>query len=223
MSSNLQNVIFCKLCDFCAFTPKVVISHLASHDIHIIFCGIDFCQDSYTSLGGFKNHLRLCHSNFYPVIKGQILLDDSLFCFKFQKPFNQSQPPLENNVDLTHANDHIILENINVDREPGLEEVQSPTHSEDLSNDLIKHKFLEILVKNGCNQNIQFKSLKNIADSLSEFFLDLSVKNKLNYDTVHLLCSSIYNSDHFDNNLETNFDAVFQEVINILSIPPLLL
>ena len=79
--------------------------------------------------------------------------------------------------------------------------------------------FLEILIKNGCNHNIRFKSLINIADSLSEFFLEVSNKNSLNNDTAHMLQSSIYNADHFDKNLENHFGAVFPEVINILNTP----
>ena len=198
-------VIFCSLCGFSCFRPGSLVNHLNEHS-EIFFCGIENCEHQFSNLRSFKSHLTRQHQDFYPDIIADIpyLSNKSIFCLS---------SPVCAADNLVQVGSSLSC-NSPLDSESHTNILNSSSNSQDYILEKQK-QFLEILVRNGCQQNVTFKALKGISSNLINFFSEISSQNLLSEDLVYTLQSSINTSEKFDLCLEEQLNAVFPEVVNI--------
>ena len=151
----------------------------------------------------YKNHLRKDHASFFP----EVLEIPSL---KPNSPFSlyQTKNFLETLGDSENISPNDIFE-------PPSPQISATVVDDKTEIEMNKHQFLDLLVQNGIKYNIPFKALQSLSSSLINFFSDLNDKGQCSEELVYSLKQSVSSSGSFDYNLETCFNAVFPEIIDI--------
>ena len=208
-SQPLENVIFCSICGFTGFRVRDVVHHLSAHSDTVYRCGIDSCSREYARLASFKQHLTNHHEYFYPDIVGDLPGLDINSIFSYSNTRNIENPPVNDTLASIPSPEPFDQNS------PSLTGHDPETFDLDAFVDERTKRFLEILVQNGCHQNITFKALKGISSSLMSFAYEIASQNLFSEDLLYSLLSSVNTSDKFDSCLEKYFQATFPEVINI--------
>ena len=163
-------------------------------------CGIDDCPYQSLSVSSFREHLRSNHQDMYPNTTCELPeFINSCFSLNSQDIHNATNPSFINSnqdiysqelsADMLSSNDHIIENNCS--------------------------KFIEILLSEALSKSVPFKHVKQLSGSLIKFFSSLVQEDNFTSDLQHQMLHLIHNQDIFNDYIESNFKAVFHEMVTI--------
>ena len=197
-----SKVIFCSICGFGGFSILHLLRHFKGHPGVSFRCGVDDCSYENTNIASFRKHLLLKHGDIYPEVRYE-LPEFINSCFSSKLPHNLI---CDSQINL-NSDDNISFN------------LESPSQNSNSYVDKIMdqncRKFIEILLSEGCSKSVPFKHIKNLSASLIKYFSSLFHENTFTADLEHQMLHLIHDQEIFNSYIESDFNAVFHEMVNI--------
>ena len=206
--------IFCSLCRIAFFSPRQCLSHLKSHNLEQFKCGVNACDRAFRNFSTFANHLRICHSNFYPILlESPEFTPDSVFSSNNLRRENENvDNVVVNNLNI-EENENVVANNLNIDENVALDFLVNERDVFDVEILNKVKRFVSILIEYGCKKNVPFSVLKDLCDNLINFFSDMD--NSLPEFLILRLKEVISSQESFDHFLDLNHSANFPVTVDI--------